>query len=184
MKVKPQADGMRRVVVIGNSGGGKSVLARRIASQIGCPCVEIDAVLWQAGWRLTPAATYDAEHARLIAGERWIIDGLGRQESIPQRLTRSTDIVLVDMPLWMHFWLAAERQIQWASGRLEHPPAGIARMPRTKALFRTIWDVDRTWMPEIRRLAATEEKRGKHVARLASVSELEQFALAEPSRSN
>ena len=88
------------------------------------------------------------------------------------------------MPLWMHFWLAAERQIQWASGQLEHPPAGIARMPRTEALFRTIWDVDRTWMPEIRRLVAIEEKRGKQVARLASVSELEQFALPESSRSN
>jgi adenylate kinase family enzyme len=172
---------MRRVVVIGNGGGGKSTLAHRLASQLACPCIEIDAVLWQPEWRLTPVEIYEAEHGRLIAEERWIIDGLGRQESIPQRLSRSTDIVLVDMPLWV---LAAERQIQCASGRLEHPPAGIARMPRTEALFRTIWDVDKTWMPEIRRLVAVEEKRGKQVSRLASVAELEQFALAEPSRSN
>jgi hypothetical protein len=55
-------------------------------------------------------------------------------------------------------------------------------MPRTEALFRTIWDVDRTWMPEIRRLVAIEEKRGKQVARLASVSELEQFALPQSRR--
>ena len=175
---------MRRVVVIGNSGGGKSILARRIASQIACPCVEIGAVLWQPGWRLTSVETYDAEHARLIAEERWIIDGLGRQDSIPERLSRSTDIVLVDLPLWMHFCLAAERQIQWAKGQLENPPAGITRMPPTEALFRTIWEVDKTWMPEIRRLVASEEKRGKHVSRLASVSELEQFALPDPDRSN
>jgi adenylate kinase family enzyme len=171
---------MRRVAVIGNGGGGKSTLARRLASQIACPCIEIDAVLWQPGWRLTPVEVYEAEHARLIAEERWIIDGLGRQESIPHRLSRATDIVLVDMPLWMHFWLAAERQIQWTTGQLEHPPAGIAKMPRTQALFRTIWEVDKTWMPEIRRLVAMEEECGKRVSRLAAVSELEQFALADP----
>src|SRR5262245_43957895 len=101
---------MRRVVVIGNGGGGKSTLARRLAAQIACPCVEIDKVLWQPGWTLTPVEAYEAEHTRLIAKERWVIDGLGRRESIPQRLARSTDIVLVDMPLWMHFWLTAERQ--------------------------------------------------------------------------
>src|SRR5262249_44852418 len=100
-----------------------------------------------------------------------------------QRLSRATDIVLVDMPLWMHFWLTAERQIQWATGQLEHPPAGIAKMPRTESLFRTIWEVDKTWMPEIRELAAIEERRGKQVARIASVSELEQSAPPGPSRS-
>jgi adenylate kinase family enzyme len=175
---------MKRVVVIGNGGGGKSTLARSLATRLDCPCVELDALLWQPGWRLTPVEAYNAEHARLIAGERWIIDGLGRQESIPQRLARATDIVLVDMPLWMHFWLAAERQLQWASGNLDKPPAGIARMPRTEALFRTIWEVDRTWMPEIRKLVAMEEVRGKRVFRLASVPELDNFSLPDPGNSN
>ena len=175
---------MKRVVVIGNSGGGKSTLARRLAVRLGFPCVEVDALLWQPGWRLAPVEAYNAEHARLIAGEHWIIDGLGRRESIPQRLSRSTDIVLIDMPLWMHFWLAAERQLQWAAGNLEKPPAGIAQMPRTEALFRTIWDVDQTWMPEIRRLVAGEEKLGKRVVRLASVSDVENFRLPGLGNSN
>jgi adenylate kinase family enzyme len=180
----PRQDCMRRVVVIGNSGGGKSVLARRLASQTGCPYVEIDAVLWRPGWQLASVETYDAEHARLIAEEQWIIDGLGRRESIPQRLSRSTDIVLVDMPLWVHFWLAAERQIQWMSGDLERPPAGIAKVPPTEALFRTIWEVDKTWMPEIRRLVAMEGERGTSVHRLAAVDELDKFGLPEIENSN
>jgi adenylate kinase family enzyme len=175
---------MKRVVVIGNGGGGKSTLARRLAARLDRPCVEIDTLLWQPGWRLTPVETYDAEHAHLIAQEQWIIDGLGRRESIPQRLSRATDIVLIDMPLWMHFWLAAERQLQWATGNLDNPPAGIAQMPRTEALFRAIWEVDQTWMPEVRRLVAVEEARGKRVSRLASVSDLENFGLPEPGNSN
>jgi hypothetical protein len=82
---------------------------------------------------------------------------------------------MVDMPLWMHFWLAAERQIKWTSGAIEHPPAGSAQMPPTEALFRTIWEVDQDWMPEVRRLVTMEEQRGKRVVRLGSIADLEGF---------
>jgi hypothetical protein len=132
-------------------------------------------MLWQPGWTLTPVESYRAEHARLISGERWIIDGLGRLDSIPERLARATDIIVVDMPLWMHFRLAAERQIQWAAGAIQNPPANVMEMPSTEALFRTIWEVDQTWMPEIRRLVALEEERGKRVVVLRSVSDLDEF---------
>jgi adenylate kinase family enzyme len=165
-----------RVVVIGNSGGGKSTLARQLSSATQYRHVEIDGLLWQAGWELSAVEYYNSEHARLIAEESWIIDGLGRQESIPERLARSTDIFLVDMPLWIHFWFAAERQIRWAEGTLEHPPAGLTKMPPTEGLFRAIWEVDRDWMPEIRRLVAVEEQQGKRIVRLGSVADLNKFA--------
>ena len=166
---------MKRAVIIGNSGGGKSTLARRLSSAWRSPHVEIDSLLWQPGWELTPVEIYNIEHARLIAEENWIIDGLGRLDSIPDRLARATDIVVVDMPLWMHFWLAAERQIRWSTGGIENPPAGLTKMPSTEALFRTIWEVDQNWMPEIRRLVAFEKQRGKRVFRLSSIAELDGF---------
>lgn len=166
---------IKRAVVIGNSGGGKSALARRLASAWNCRHVEIDALLWRPGWELTPAEVYQTEHARLIAEESWIIDGLGRFDSIAERLARATDIILVDMPVWMHFWLAAERQIRWSTGAIDHPPAGLTAMPPTEALFRAIWEVNQNWMPEIRRHVALEEKRGKRVFRLGSISDLDGF---------
>lgn len=79
-------------------------------------------------------AEYRAEHTRVIAQDRWVIDGLGRRDSVAVRLARATDIVLIDLPLWVHFWLAAERQIEWVTGRLEHPPAGFKEMPPIKGL--------------------------------------------------
>jgi adenylate kinase family enzyme len=166
---------VERIAVIGNSGGGKSTLSRRLSQQFGLPYFEIDAFLWQPGWVLNSAEAYEGQHQRIIASDRWILDGLGRLETIANRLARATDIVLIDMPAWMHFWLAAERQIAWAAGRIEHPPAGAAEMPSTEALFQTIWEVDQNWMPEIRRLVEIEEGNGKHVFRLKSISELTRF---------
>ena len=90
-----------------------------------------------------------------------MIDGLGRLESLAARLARASEIVLIDLPLWMHFWLAAERQIAWARGEIAHPPAGAKEMPPTEDLFRTIFEVDRDWMPEVRRLVAAAEGGGR-----------------------
>ena len=166
---------MSRIVVIGNAGGGKSTLARKLAERNGLCHIEIDRLLWQDGWQLTPTEVYNRQHDEMIQGEGWIMDGLGRQASIPSRLARATEIILIDMPLWMHFWLAADRQIAWAAGKLDNTPGGIAEMPPTKALFQTIWDVEQTWMPEIRTLCRAEAENGKSIIQLHSVDELTAF---------
>lgn len=166
---------MTRVAIIGNSGGGKSVLGRRVAGELGLPCVEVDAILWLPGWQLAAAEDYDRAHAQLIAGDAWVIEGLGRKESLPARLQRATAIVLVDMPLWVHFWLAAERHGAWVAGRLRHPPAGSKQPAPLQGLFKTIWEVDREWMPALRQLVDGEERCGKRVFRLATFEDLNSF---------
>jgi adenylate kinase family enzyme len=165
-----------RIVVIGNAAGGKSTLARQLARRRELPLIEVDRLLWQPGWRLAPQADYTRKHDEIVARDRWVIDGLGRQDSIAERLARSTEIVLIDMPLWMHFALAAERQVAWAQGRLDAPPAGAAEMPPTRELFRTMSEVDRSWLPELRSMCADAELEGKAVTRLTSVDEIDAYA--------
>lgn len=164
---------MSRLVVIGNSGGGKSTLARRLGASRRVPVVEIDALLWRPGWTLTPPEMYDGEHMQLIAGDAWLIEGLGTRESIPARLQRATEIVLIDMPVWVHYLLAAQRHAAWSAGTLVHPPAGNAAPPPLEALFRTIFEVDRDWMPDIRRLAAERESAGVKVHRVVEIRQLD-----------
>lgn len=165
----------QRIAVIGNAGGGKSTLARQVAAARQLPYVEVDRFLWRPGWQPAAPETYAADHAGAISNERWVIDGLGQLGSIQSRLNRSTMIILVDMPLWMHFWLAAERQIAWSTGRIDHPPADARTPPPTEALFRTIWQVDQEWMPDIRRWVADEEALGKQVDRIEDVDQLSRY---------
>jgi len=164
-----------RIAVVGNSGGGKSVLARRLASELQLPCVEVDYLLWLPGWTLAPQTSFDQQHTRAIAGDRWVVEGLGDRKSLPARLQRASHIVLIDMPLWMHFWLAAERHA-WSTGRLEHPPAGIRDPAPLRALFATIAEVDRDWLPEMRNLVQAEERAGKRVVRIESYEALASFS--------
>jgi adenylate kinase family enzyme len=171
-----------RVVIIGNAAGGKPTLARALADRRGLKRVEVDCLLWLPGWKLAPQEQHEREHAEAIAETGWIIEGPGRQDSIPARLKRATEIILVDLPLWMHFWLAAERQIAWAKGPIDHAPAGAEAMPPTRDLFRTIWEVDQTWMPGIRVLCDAAEQEGKRVVRIHSIDELDAFTIDASSR--
>ncbi|WP_258769743.1 MULTISPECIES: adenylate kinase [Bradyrhizobium] len=165
------------MVIIGNAAGGKSTLARTLAARRNLPLVEVDRLLWQKGWQLTPADVYTRRHAEAIAGERWVIEGLGSQDSIAPRMSRATEVVLIDLPLWLHFALAAERQAKWA--QQEAPPAGLAELPPTRALFETMWRVDREWMPDIRELCRKAEADGKKVSRLQSLEAIDAVARAE-----
>jgi adenylate kinase family enzyme len=169
---------MARILVIGNAGGGKSVLARKLAAKRGLPYHEVDTIVWKPGWVMAPQAEYDAAHAGLIAQESWVLDGLGWTHSLPERFDRATEIILIDMPIWMHFWLAAERQFQWAQGKLENPVAGIAEMPTTRGMFQSLWETDQEMVPEIRRLTDEAERHCKKVTRIGSVEALDAYAAA------
>ena len=90
---------MARILIIGNAGGGKSVLARKLAAKRGVPYYEVDTIVWKPGWEAYPQAEYEAAHARLIAEENWVLDGLGWTETLPERFARATEIVLIDYTL-------------------------------------------------------------------------------------
>lgn len=170
---------MARIIILGNTAGGKSTLARTLSRNRGLPYFEIDRLYWQSDWSIAPMDIYERQHAEIIKQDAWIIDGGGDLPSIHARIERATEIILVDMPLWVHFWFAAERQITWATGTIEHPPAGNRDMPPTGKLFEIIWTIDREWMPRLRALCDEQEAKGKNVTRLKSLDDLNAHAQSE-----
>jgi hypothetical protein len=86
---------MTRVVVLGATGAGKSILAQRLAARLGAEYVELDALFWDAGW--TPAApdVFRARVERATAGPRWVVAGnYGRVRDLPW--PRADTIVWLD----------------------------------------------------------------------------------------
>jgi hypothetical protein len=98
-----------------------------------------------------------------------------RSIGIPGRNPRNPhEIVLIDLPLWVHFALAAERQAHWHQEHMR--PAGMDARPPTMALFRTMWEVDQNWMPAIRELCRKSEQ-AKKLTRLCNLEELNAYSL-------
>jgi hypothetical protein len=75
---------------------------------------------------------------------------MGPWPSIEQRSERSDTIVFVDLPLWMHFWLAAGRQLAIARGDGRADPVqGCDDLKVTRRLFETIWRRDQEAKPRL-----------------------------------
>ncbi len=111
-----------------------------------------------------------------MTGDRWIIDGWGPWATIEERLVLSDTIVFVDLPLWMHFWLAAERQIAVARGDSRSDPvAGCDDLAVTRRLFKTIWHVDRELKPRLTELVEIYAS-GRDYHHITTLEQLDRLA--------
>lgn len=66
---------LARINVVGSSGSGKTTFARKLAAQLGSPCIEMDAVFWEPGWKQPSDEVFFARLAKALDGERWVLDG-------------------------------------------------------------------------------------------------------------
>jgi adenylate kinase family enzyme len=68
---------MTRVAVIGNAGGGKSTLCRKLSQALDLELFPIDRIQWKPGWIPTPYKEIKHHHDKILSHDRWIIDGWG-----------------------------------------------------------------------------------------------------------
>jgi len=66
---------IRRAAVVGATGCGKTVLARRLAAAIGAPHIELDALHWGPHWAPRPEEVFRALTEEATRGEAWVTDG-------------------------------------------------------------------------------------------------------------
>ncbi|MEW6644265.1 MAG: DNA topology modulation protein [Pseudomonadota bacterium] len=93
---------MRRALVLGSSGSGKSTFARQLSQATGLPMISIDALYWQPGWQPSEPAAF--EQRMIDAAERpmWIMDGnfLNHGAGVLRRAQADT-IFWFDLPRWV-----------------------------------------------------------------------------------
>jgi len=91
---------MRRVLVLGCPGAGKSVLARRLGAATGLPVVHLDRHFWQPGWVQPDEAAWRDRVAGLIDAPCWIMDG-NYASTLDLRLARADTVVVVESAVWL-----------------------------------------------------------------------------------
>ncbi|GHG12875.1 DNA topology modulation protein FlaR [Deinococcus piscis] len=87
---------MKRVLVIGSPGAGKSTLAKRLAARTGLPLIHLDDLYWNAGWVRAERGVWLARLAEALAGERWIVDG-NYNSTLERRLERADTVILLGL---------------------------------------------------------------------------------------
>ncbi|MDB4874539.1 MAG: topology modulation protein [Gemmatimonadetes bacterium] len=106
------AEAVRRVLVIGSGGAGKSRLAAQIAERLSLPLVRLDALYWHAGWVPTPKEEWNALVRELSAADAWVMDG-NYGGTLPLRLERCDAVVFLDLPRLVCMWGLVSRWLRY-----------------------------------------------------------------------
>ena len=101
---------MKRVVILGRGGAGKSTFARKLGERTGLPVIELDKYFWQPALVPTPRAQWTEIQRKLAHQERWIMDGdLGKYDELGVRLQAADTVLILDFPLLLCLMRAMRR---------------------------------------------------------------------------
>lgn len=129
---------MRRMIVIGCPGAGKSTFARKLRDKTGLPLYYLDRI-WHLPDRTTVTRDeFDAELMEILRSDSWIIDGnYGR--TLEMRLRYCDTVFFLDYPLEVCLAGAKERvgrkreDIPWVEEKLDEDfRQWIIDFPKTK----------------------------------------------------
>ena len=103
---------MKRIMIIGSGGAGKSTFARQLGEVLHIPVHHLDAFYWKPGWIPTPNEEWDMFQEELVSNEQWIIDGnYGRTLDI--RMKQADVIILLDFSRWVTVYRVIKRRIMY-----------------------------------------------------------------------
>lgn len=90
---------MRRILVIGCPGSGKSRLSEILGEKLGLPVVHLDQLWWKPGWQNVSVEEFDEQLDTVLEREKWIIDG-NFSRTMPLRLRYCDTIIYLDYSRW------------------------------------------------------------------------------------
>ena len=138
---------MRRVLVLGCPGAGKSTLARSLGEALSLPVVHLDKLWWKSGWVNRTEGEFDALLDAVLLGEEWVIDG-NYLRTLPRRLERCDAVVLLDYPRRVWLFRALRRVLSWR-GRTRPDMAADCPERLDGEFVRWIWEFHRTQRPQV-----------------------------------
>jgi adenylate kinase family enzyme len=151
---------MKRIMIIGSPGAGKSTFARKLADKTGLPLIHLDFYYHDTGKDYyNDKAAWQKRVEELTAQESWIIDG-NYGNTMGERMTLAETIFYFDMPSRKAMWGVIKRRASaWRTVR-DDMPAGWKEQTDWKFL-RYVWTFRKSYAAATAQLL--ERNRNKDI---------------------
>jgi adenylate kinase family enzyme len=169
---------VKRVLVIGSGGAGKSTLARRLGERLSLEVIHLDAYHWRPGWVEPPKEEWNATVEELLRREAWVMDG-NYSGTLDARLVACDTVVFLDLPRAVCLWRVMKRLAMYYHRRRPDMAEGCHESFDLE-FIRWVWSYRKRSRPKVVRLLR-EHEREKRVVWLRSSAEAEEF-LARAAR--
>ena len=89
---------MKKIIVIGCPGSGKSTFSRALREKVDIPLHHLDLMYWNADKTIVEKSIFRARLAEVLAGDEWIIDG-NYGSTMEERMAACDTVFFLDFPL-------------------------------------------------------------------------------------
>jgi len=163
---------MKKVLIIGPGGAGKSTVARRLGELLRIEVFHLDRYYWQPGWVETPKHIWQARVEQLLRQDSWIIDG-NYSGTLGTRLQACDTVIFLDMSRLLCVWRIIRRRLIYR--KTKRPDMADRCDERFSLEFLSwVWNYSRRSRPKVVGLLKANEKT-KKIVWLSSKGEVERF---------
>ena len=163
---------MKRVLVIGSGGSGKSTFARRLGERLKIEVKHLDRFYWRPGWTKPAADDWVRTVTDLVNGETWIIDG-NFGGTMELRVRHCDTIVFLDMSRLLCIWRITKRRLLYRNRSRPDMSEGCHEKLDLEFL-NWVWGYSRRSRPKIVKMLR-ENSETKKIVWLRSNVEVERF---------
>jgi len=163
---------MKKILVIGSGGAGKTTFARKLGENLGIEVVHLDALYWRPGWIETPKNEWAETIDRMLERDAWIMDG-NYSGTLARRLEACDTVVFLDLPRRICLWRVIKRLVMYRNTTRPDMADGCPEHFNLKFLV-WIWNYPKRSRPRIVRLLG-EERNSRKAIWLRTPAQIDRF---------
>jgi adenylate kinase family enzyme len=99
---------MKKIMILGCCGAGKSTFARQLHHQTGLPLIYLDKEYWQSNWVEMDTEIWQEKMQELVEKTAWIMDG-NYGGTLDIRLQAADTIIYLDRSRWLCLYRVLKR---------------------------------------------------------------------------
>ncbi|MDL4840391.1 DNA topology modulation protein [Aquibacillus rhizosphaerae] len=105
---------MKRIMIIGSGGSGKSTLSKQLGRVLSIPVHHLDAYFWKPGWQAVSREEISAIQQQIFEKDTWIIDG-NYSATMDKRIEAADTVIFLNYSTARCLYGIVKRRIQFHS---------------------------------------------------------------------